>query len=227
LLGGGAEKLTVETMEQVEAQAAVVAAVREWVRAVAAGREGDAPSSELAGLSAAVAARRMLADIAEGVIDDAVTAARQRAAGGHTWREIGEAMGVTGQLAGRRAEKRGVDTTRTVTPSAPPALPEAHVREREGVAEPGRLPVPSVAALGLRPMVRRDPAKPGAGQSTRAPVPALPAYVRDETLHFAPRSGLGELVLGGLRTGDDGAAADAGRAVRHPPMADSEIVADV
>jgi hypothetical protein len=226
LLGGGPEKLTVETMEQVEAQAAVVAAVREWVRAVAAGKESDAPSPELAGLGAAVAARRVLAEIAEGVIDDAVSAARQRAAGGHTWREIGEAMGVTGQLAGRRAEKRGVDTTRTVTPSVPPAPPEAHLREREGGAESGRLAVPSVAALGLRPMVRRDPTKPGASQSTRAQVPALPAYVRDETLHFAARSRLGELVFGGPRTGDDGAAADAGRSVRHPPMADSEMVAD-
>jgi hypothetical protein len=194
LLGGG-EKLTVAKMEQDDALAAVVTAMREWVL-VAAGRESGAPSSELAELRAAVAARRVLADIAEGIIDTAVSAARQRPAGGHTWREIGEAMGVTGQLAGRRAEKRGVDTTRTVMPLVPPVLPDTPRREREGT-EPGRLPVPSVAALGLRPMVRRDPAKAGAGLSKRVPIPALPAYVRDEAPRLAPRSEQDALVRRG------------------------------
>jgi hypothetical protein len=193
LLGGG-EKLTVAKMEQEDALAAVVAAMREWV--LAAGRDCDAPSSELAELRAAVAARRLLADIAEGIIDTAVFAARQRPAGGHTWREIGEAMGVTGQLAGRRAEKRGIDTARTAAPLAPPVLPDAPRREREGT-EPGRLPVPSVAALGLRPMVRRDPATAGAGLPYPISVPALPAYVRDEAPRPAPRSEQSALVQPG------------------------------
>jgi hypothetical protein len=149
--------------EVMAARMVMVAATQEWVRLVIAeGQTGDAPTEELAAVRAAVGAREILSDVAEYVevlVDGAVLAARRRPAGGHTWQEIGAAMGISGQRAGRRAERRGLDTARSAEPAPPTVLvPNEARRAVRSAAEPARerRTVPSAAALGLRGLVRRD-----------------------------------------------------------------------
>lgn len=172
------------------ARMVMVAATQEWVRLViAAGQTGDAPSEELAAVRAAVGAREILSDVADHVevlVDSAVLAARRRPAGGHTWQEIGAAMGISGQRAGRRAERRGLDTARAVEP-VPPPVPEETRRVARTGAEPARerRTVPSAAQLGLRGLVRRDQDREPL--STPAPAAAVPVVAVDPTFRGLDR----------------------------------------
>lgn len=116
---GGGEQAEDPHRARRHARAALEAALTHYVDVLTSQAPRRAASSpELARVLAAHQARGELTDLGEQQVERAVRDARRRTPNGHTWAEIGTALGgISSQAVGKWVRQRGLDTTRSVAPS--------------------------------------------------------------------------------------------------------------